>query len=372
MKHLLFLLTLFISIIAFSQRKIYTDSLGTTLGKKALNKIYNYEEAEKIIEKEIKPLYEFHPAYPLLKSFVYYHKSIPLLGENPYEIEHLESLKQAIEYAQKMLDKDEEDVEATFFMMLSSSFLALFHAENENYFKAMSEAKTTYSYIKQGIDLKNQNADFYLSSGLYNYYVVQYPENKPIVKPLMWFFPNGSKKKGLEWMKIGAKKGFFTKVEALMYLTHVHLKYEESYSEAVKYGQKLSNLYPKNSWYLAQYAETLLANKEYEKAKVKLDVLIKSDQEYFQMVAYVLLGIYYEKGKQNYSLAQEYYIKGKKIGEKNLKYSYDYLGFCYAGNARIALSKSNKEKVKVWYEKTLEVSEYPTIKREAQNFLDNY
>ncbi len=374
MKQFLFFLTFFLSFFGFSQRRIYSDSEGRKLGREALNKIYNYDfnEAEKLIEQKIKPLYEFHPAYPLLKSFVYYHKSLPLLGDNPYKEEHLLSLQQTIEYADKMLDKDKNDLEATFFMMLGSSFLALFHADNGDYFKAMSEAKTTYSYIKKGFKLKEKNADFYLSSGLYHYYVVQYPENKPIVKPLMWFFPNGDKVKGLSWVKLGAQKGFFTKAEALMYLTHIELKYEESYSEAVKYGGQLSKLYPNNSFFLAQYAETLLFNKEYEKAKVELDKLQKSDQEFFQMAAYTLLGIYYEKGKNKYEIASSYYTKAQKIGERNTKYSYDYLGFCYAGYARIALVKSNKEKAKHWYEKTLDTSEYPSVKREAEQFLDNY
>ena len=343
------------------------------IAKKIVDHVYNYEfeEADKYLNK-IKVKYEKHAAYTVLKSLRIYQQSVFDLDKDKADLEYLALLERSIKYADQLYKEDPKSDEAIFFELLTHSYLALYENENKNYINAATEGKRTYKYFKKGYNRKESNPEFYLSSGLLDYYIEQYPELNPSVKPLMWFFPDGDKERALRYFRLGADKAVFTSPECLSYLVHIYVKYESDFSNALLIGKECVEKYPKNLFLRARYIEALLAMKKYHEAKIEIDLLLSSDLLFFQFVGYTLNGVYYEEYRHNYEIAKNNFLKAVEIGEKNVKVTFDYLSMAYNGLGRVYDHDKDEIRAKYYFEKSLEIVEYESVKKEAKMYLKKY
>jgi tetratricopeptide (TPR) repeat protein len=225
--------------------------------------------------------------------------------------------------------------------------------------------------MKKGFDLMNKFPEFYFSTGLYNYYVVQYPENHPAVKPFMFFFASGNKALGLQQMEKSIQYGTFTRTEATYWLAHIYIKHETNPQKALSYTQQLINKYPANIHYVMRHTEMLIANGKYEKAQPYLQQLLAHQNKLFHGAAYIFQGIIQEKGVKNYTLARLNYQRAFNLAITDKRYTKDLYAQAYAGLARIADKEGNKYSAKDYYKKTLELAEYASTVQEAKNYLKN-
>ncbi len=356
---------------ASAQKKYFTqDAEAVSHVKKAMGQIYdgNFTSAKKTIQWFEKD-YENHAVYCLLNYYLgYYQEAFKMSPSNENIQAYLAWLNKAEAQSEKMLEADSNNSEAVYLALASYAFQSLHYSEEKNYMKSAGAAKKAYKFVKDGFSRTEENPDFLLTSGLYDYYVVQYPETHPGMKPFMPFFKGGDKKRGLNYLKQAAQKGIFTQVEALAYLGHIYMRYEANYAEAVKWAAKLHQRHPSNQYFTARYAEALLQAKQFEEAKPLIDQLVGSKQEFFKMVGKTLNGWYVEKYLKDDELAQKEYSEAEKLGLKRTKLTFDYLGFCYAGLARISDRKGDKSTAKDYYKKTLAFSEIPALREEAKSY----
>lgn len=225
--------------------------------------------------------------------------------------------------------------------------------------------------MKKGFDLLNKYPEFYFSTGLYNYYVEQYPENHPVVKPFMFFFADGDKELGLKQMDLGVNTGIFTRTEAAYWLAYIYIKHESKPLKALQYTQKLIAKYPENIHYIMRHVEVLIASAKYEQVQPFVNQLLAEKHKIFQSTAYVFLGLIQEKQYKNYTLARTHYYHAFKITSPDKRYTQDYYALAYAGLARIAAKEGNKQAAKNFYKKTLELAEYASTIKEAKFYLKN-
>lgn len=369
---LLILLLINFSFAVLSQQKmIFDHPEDLEIAQKAIQKIYNNEFKEgKEYAIKLKKDYEKHPAYTLLECISLYQKSVFDIDKDKEDPFYYSKLKLTLSHANTLYENSPNSDEAIFFELIIHSLLARYNNENKKFLNAAGEAKRSYKYIKKGYKRKESNSEFYLSSGLLDYYLVQYPEANPIVKPLVAaFFPKGNKEQGIDYFKKGAKKAVFTQPECYGYLNLVLLKYENRYEEGLKYTKEALDLYPKNTFNRCQYAEALLFTKDYQKAKKEIDQLFKSDIAFFKFVGYTLNGIYFEKYKKDYKTAYENYTKAVEIGERNVKVSFDYLSMAYNGLGRYYDHKNEEKSASSYYKKSLKIAEYVSVKTEAKAYL---
>lgn len=369
-----FLILFTLSVFGQTQKRLLQDPVGSEVAREAVHLVFNYEfeEAEKQILKFENLGYQDHPGSALLHALVINMRMMFELENKSFGSEFENYLSKAIDQGNAMMRADPDSEEATFFVMFGHSYLAFFYSELNQTSKAIGESKKAYKFLKKGFELQEQNPDFYLSSGLYNFYVEQYPIIRPIIKPLMSFFPPGNKTQGIAYLKEAYAKGTFTQPVALQYLQHVQMKYEKDYEAALPYGEIMVREYPGNYYFKSKYALNLLFLERYDEAKVIINGLKNSDQEYFQMIGMTLNGVYYEKHSKNFDIARNNYRKAKEIGLKNEALSYDYLGICYAGFARMLDAEGETGLAKDYYKKCLEYSEYTEIIEEAKAYLKEY
>lgn len=354
-------------------QRMLNDTTTLELIKEGLDKSYNFEfdQADSIF-KEVFKRYPRHPAYPQLMVM----RQIVRLGletsdkaiKENWEKQH-KYLQVAEKYAEQLIEEDKDDLEGIFFMLNTHSFLALYYSENGQKIKAVGQAQKAYKYFKLAMKYKEEYKEFYFASGIYNYYVVQYPETHPIIKPFMVFFQGGDKELGLEELEIAARESIFSKSEARAYLIHIYGKYENNPAAAHQFSQQLVEEYPNNLNYIVKHTEQLIALEKYDEALPFIEKLeATGDSTFFRLSACVFRGTIAEKQAGDYAAAKQLYEQAVVLSESLDAEELDYPFFAYAGLARVAIYEGDDDTARSFY-KQAGKSEYPSLQEEARLYL---
>ncbi|CAH0995810.1 hypothetical protein EMA8858_01937 [Emticicia aquatica] len=363
----LFLILFLLEIPSFAQ--LLNDNDSKQLIVKGLDKLYNYDFKEaSVFFQPVKIKYPKHPVTPLLNALEIQWQNLPIEQSPKALNQYLILLERCIELAEGMLDDPSKKAEATFFLVASHGYIALVLNYKKEQVKAANEARKAYGYLRDGKQLTEKNPEFLFTSGIYNFYRIQYPETHPIVKPIMLFFEEGNKKLGLQQLEQAVVKSTFSRTEAAYYLTGIHLKYEPNYQKSLIYSTWLNEKYPNNLIYLMRHTESLIMNGKYEEAAPLINRLKKSNDRVYILAGNLFEGLTNEKAKKNDKLAIESYLNVLKIQPSD-RYTSDYYAMAYAGLARISLHGGNKKRAEELYKKCLEYAEYKSTINEANKFL---
>ncbi|AYQ36232.1 ABC transporter substrate-binding protein [Runella sp. SP2] len=349
--------------------QILYDTPTQELVLEAIDRIYNYEfAAVEPVARQIRAKYPNHPVNAMLKAMQMQWQYLPVKDNKAMSGQYAKLLEECIAKA-KVLEKNEKTrPEAAFFSMAGHGYIALIHNYNDEKMKAASEAKKAYDYVMSGFKYMNNNPEFYFSSGLYNYYMIRYPEDHPIVKPVVLFFKDGNREEGLRQMDIASKKGMFTRTESSFYLARIYLKHEQRYDKASSYLGNLVEKYPNNPIFLMKHTEALLLLGKYDEAQPFIEKLKKRNESFFSLVSHTLEGMYLEKQSRNDQAAQRLYLTAIRQ-PRDEEYTKEYQAFAYAGLARIAIRAGDKRKATEYYKIVSDLAEYKGTLKEAKNFL---
>jgi tetratricopeptide (TPR) repeat protein len=367
----LFISVILIQLFCFSAHaQLLTDNDAKQTIIKGLDKLYNYEfkEADAFFQK-VKAKYAHHPVTPLLSAVQVQWQNLPL-EKNPRAVnQYMSLLEKCQALAEPMLKDPTRKAEATFFLLASHGYITLAYTYRKEPMKAANEARKAYGYMKDGFGMTERNPEFYFTSGLYNYYRIQYPETHPMVKPVVIFFENGNKKLGLSQLELAAQRSVFSRIEAAYYFMNVNLKYELNYNKAFVYADLLHDKYPNNPIYLMRYTEALVMTGKYEEAIPKINTLRKINSPVYQIAANLFDGLVAEKSKKNDKLALEFYNTVLK-NEPDERYTKDYYAMTYLGLGRIAERAGNKKRANEMYVKALDTTENKGVIAEAKKNLE--
>ncbi len=366
----------FLTVFCFystSKAQLLNDQEYIAISKQAMNHIYNYEfqKADQLI-LQLSAKYGKHPVYPFLQAMCLFWKNQPLTKKSPMFENYRQKLTEASDYASLILDKDESSIEANFFQMACYGFLSLHESEDGDMMQALTYGRKAYSYLKKGFNWVDVFPEFYFSSGLYNYYAVQYPATHPIVRPLMSFFEEGNKQTGLYQLSVATQKANFTNVEASIYLADIYMKYEMDYGSAVYHTQQLVNNYPNNPFFWMKHCEALLGNGRYAEATACLPYFSNRSDIIYTTAQSLFKGIIFEKYHENMSDAYTIYNAIIAVEKADRRYTQDYQALAYGGLARIAHWAGKTDVAKDMYRKALKLSEYELLKAEADKYLKSH
>jgi hypothetical protein len=367
MKSLPFLLLFLLSSSTiFAQ--LLNDNESKQLIIKGLDKLYNYEfkEADVFFQK-VKAKYPKHAVTPLLSALQIQWQNLPV-EQNPKVLnQYILLLEKCQALAEPLLNDPLRRAEGTFFLVASHGYIALVLNDKKEQVKAVNEARKAYGYLKDGRKWTEKNPEFLFTSGLYNFYRIQYPETHPIVKPIMLFLEDGNKKVGLQQLEQAVQKSVFSRIEAAFYLTGVNLKYESNYPKALVYSTWLHEKYPNNLLYTMRHTESLVMNGKYDEAIPLIQTLKKTNDREYLLAGNVFEGIIAEKGKKNDKQANEIYNMVLRIKPSD-RYTTDYYAMAYAGLARIAHRANNTKLAESLYNKCLDYAEYNSTIAEAKRY----
>lgn len=339
--------------------------------------VYNLE-FDKAAEqfKQVQKKYPLHPAGYFLDSMIEWWKIALNTEDRSNDEIFYKKIDKVIQVCDKILDTNAYDINALFFKGGAIGYRARLKTLRDEWFSAIQDAKEALDILRKCQQLAPFNHDIMLGTGLYNYFSVKFPEEYPILKPLMFFLPNGDKRLGLFQLRAAARNARYASVEAKVALLQIYYTFENDNYEALKIAQELVEKYPENIYfvrYLGRVQVRLGMTTDYENTwKNILDKVISRPGNYTnnfvrEATYYLGLALLY---KQDFSNSLKYFFKSlegsRKIDKKPTGFqSYTLIKI---GNAYDALGQRN-EAIK-YYRQAYDLPDFNDSKNIAKRYLD--
>jgi tetratricopeptide (TPR) repeat protein len=345
----------------------------------AVNNMYNFkfDKAERDF-RWIQFQYPEHPLPYFLLGLSEWWKIVPNIDNEQYDITCIAFMDTTIEKAEHMYDKDENNVEAAFFLAGAYAFKGRLYAERSQWRKAALAGKSALKYLKRGQG-SQLSPEFLFGDGLYNYFVEWVPENYPALKPVFWFMANGDKKLGIKQLQTVANNAFYTRTEAQYFLMRIYSEENEA-DKAYDLAKYMSATFPDNAYferYHARMAYTLGQLGEAE--KVSLSILGKIERKmpgyentsgrYASFyLAYINQNIYRDAEK-----AKQYYQQAVVFAEQSKALDSGYYLLSLTALGRMADKEGNIDQAINYYQKALDHSEKKSSTyQEAKKYLADH
>ena len=240
-QYLILIIFLFVSEIKAQDAKF--DSLVTS----GIKQIYNikFPEAEKTFRKLIAD-YPNHPSGRFFLAMIDWWKILLDLDSEERDEIFFQKLEDVIFQCDELLKKKSQNVDALFFKGGAIGFRGRLRANRDSWLKAADDGREALPIVEHAANLDPNNVDVQLGFGIYNYYAAVIPEEYPMIKPLMLFFPSGDKERGIEQLNNTAFKGKYAKYEAQYFLMTLYYSNENNPYKAEEYADMLNKEFPDN------------------------------------------------------------------------------------------------------------------------------
>lgn len=368
------LIILIFSIHSFAQNSDFDSRVN-----EGIKQIYNikFTEAEKTF-RSVMADYPEHPASRFFLAMIDWWKILLDPDNESYDEIFFQKLEDVIYQCDQLLDKNPKDVDALFFKGGSIGFRGRLRAFRESWLKAADDGREALPIVEEAASLDPNNMDVQLGFGIYNYYAEVIPNENPLIKPLMIFFPDGDKEKGIKQLKNTAFNGKFAKYEARYFLMTLYYRYENNATIADDYAKLLLDDFPDNPVFEKWRGRIAVRRGDYFLAdSVFRSVLLKADKNYFgynrpnslREAAYYVGNNLKNNGQLD--SAKIYFDKciteSKKIDKEGEESGFQVNAILYL--ARMAESLNKKDEAIKYYEELLNIRDYGNSHSIAENSL---
>ncbi len=222
----------------------------------AVHNLYNfkYDRAEKQF-RSLRRRYPDHPLAYLMLGLNTWWKIRPTSFQTKiYDRTFFAYMDTAITKAETLYRADKQNYEATFFLAAAHGFSARLHAERHDWRLATVSSKRSLTFVQKSQEANGLSPEFLFGQALFNYYAVWIPDNYPLLRPVLFFFPKGDKKLGLQQLRTVSSTGFYTATEAKVFLMGILKNEEGNSAEALPVARQLAATYPDNGYFQRFYA----------------------------------------------------------------------------------------------------------------------
>jgi len=215
--------------------------------QKGIKEIYNikFEDAEKTFRNLIAD-YPNHPAGRFFLAMIDWWKILLDIDNETYDDIFFQKLEDVIFQCDQILKNDPENVDALFFKGGAIGFRGRLRSLRDSWLKAADDGREALPIVERAAKLDPDNLDVQLGFGIYNYYAAVIPEEYPMIKPLMIFFPSGNKEEGIRQLRNTAFNGKYAKYEARYFLMTIYYRYESNPYLAEEFARMLVEDFPDN------------------------------------------------------------------------------------------------------------------------------
>ncbi len=223
------------------------DSASEALTRAGIDHIYNLQfDSARTEFRAVIANHPDHPAGHFFLAAVEWWRIMADIENTAYDGNFIGMLDGVIEICDRRLEQDEKDVAALFFKGGALGFQGRLHGNREDWIKAANSGRNALPIVQETYRLAPENEDVLFGMGIYNYYAAIVPEMYPFVKPLMLFFPEGDKAKGLEQLRRASRQARYAGTEASYFLLQILYTFEKQYPEAGLIAADLHRRYPDN------------------------------------------------------------------------------------------------------------------------------
>jgi len=230
----------------------------------------------------------------------------------------MEQSEKVIEVCDDLLDSDEKDAKAHFYLGGIYGYRGMAFQTNGSMLKAVVDGKRGFSHLEYAVKRDPELYDAQMGFGLFRYLVAKVPRGLSWILKIAGF--SGDLEGGLRSLKLAADKGVYTRSEASYYLSQF-LFSEHRRDEAFSYLNALIKKYPENTLLLLSYAswQARLNNEDEALAAANKAVAINSRKKvhYGEELAYSTLGGLYFSRNDFAAAKANYEIYLQKVKNRN-------------------------------------------------------
>lgn len=305
-----------------------------------------------------KQKYPWHPLPYFLMGLNEWWKIMPDTRNKKHDALFLAYMDSSILTADNLYKKHPEyKIEAAFFLAAAYGFKGRLYSDEERkqWTKAASAGKTALNYLEISKKQNHLSPELLFGDALYNYFSVWVPENYPALKPVLWFFPKGDKKLGLQQLKEVSYNAFYTRIEAMVWLMRISNSYENDQTRAFQLAEYLYKTYPNNPYFHRYYTRVLYSRGMYgemEKQSKAILARIDSGRLGYEATsgryAAFYLGQMYEARKK-LDEARTYYQLAEKFSKENGATESGYYLYSLIALGEIAQKQGRKAEAKKYF-----------------------
>lgn len=341
-----------------------------------VNALYNFdfEKAERGF-RVMQYQYPDHPLPYFLNGLSTWWKIAPDIENKKYDNRFLNQMDIVIDKAKKILDEDPENKEAAFFLAGAYGFQGRLLSERKSWTKATFAGKNALKYLNLSRGEDELNPELLLGDALFNYFSVWIPENYPLLKPVVAFFPKGDKNLGLQQLEDVAQNAFYARVEAQYFLFRLYGAEEKQPYKALAITEYLNEKYPNNPYFHRSYARQLYTvGRVIEAKEVSEEILKRIDEKWTGYesnsgrYAAFYIAQFYERVNQK-NEAKKYYLKTLSFGEESENQESGYYLYSLIALGKIANEEKDKKSAKAYFNR---VKKYAKRKHPAHKEAREY
>lgn len=344
----------------------------------AINLMYNYKFYD--ADKEFRWLRLRYPKHPMpyfLMGLAEWWKIVPNTDVEDYDDRCLALMDTTITLAEKLYDESENKLEPSFFLAAAYAFKGRLYSERKKWTKATFAGKNALKYFEKCKGNADFSPELLFGDGMYDYYAQWIPENYPLLKPILMFFPKGNKVNGIKELEKTANTAFYTRVEARYFLVQIY-SMENQYEKAYELSKYMTEQYPDNPFFERYYARSAFVTGRWNEAeRTCKDILSKIEriQSGYEGVsgrtaAYIL------------AYANQFLYKNREEAKKYYQLSIDFAKQTNALNAgyywssvlalgKIANEEKNYDQAQAYFKEVIDKSDRKSAQhKEAKKLLD--
>ena len=256
------------TILLLSNLKVQIET------NQAVNDMYNFkfESAEKqfrwIIQK-----YPDHPLGYFLMGLSEWWKIAPQVQNQEFDDTFYFYMDTTISISKKLYKNPNNKIEAAFFLAAAYGFKGRLLSERESWTRAAGAGKNALKYLEVSKGKPELSPELLFGDGLYNYYSVWIPENYPMLKPILMFFPKGDKEKGIDQLREVSQNAFYTRTEAQLFLMRI-LDAEGDRKGAILLAEYLYSTFPDNAYFHRYYTRMLYSTRKWLQVVPLAEIII--------------------------------------------------------------------------------------------------
>lgn len=344
----------------------------------AINQMYNYKFYE--ADKEFRWLrlrYPNHPMPYFLMGLAEWWKIVPNTDVTDYDDRCLALMDTTITLAEKLYDESDNKLEPSFFLAAAYAFKGRLYSERKKWTKATLAGKNALKYFQKCKGNADFSPELLFGDGMYNYYAQWIPENYPLLKPILMFFPKGNKVTGIKELEKTANTAFYTRVEARYFLVQIY-SMENQYDKAYEMSKYMTEQYPDNPFFERYYARSAFVTGRLPEAeRISMDILAKIErgQTGYEGVsgrtaAYILAYIN-QLFYKNMPQAKIYYQKAIDFAKQTSSTNTGYYLSSVLGLAKIATLEKNYDLAQTYFNEVMDKGERKSSQyKEAKKAID--
>lgn len=357
------------------QASVLDDAMVQFQAKRGLDLLYNmrFEQARALFDL-IDQRYPDHPIGPFLQALDTWWRILLDLSDEQYDDAFFDAMNEVIRRSDRILKKDKNNFDAMFFKGAALGFRGRLRSNRGDWLAASRDGLRAMDYVLGVAKKDPANSDYVFGKGIYDYYAAAVRERYPFARPVMAFFPDGDKERGIRALERTAKEGRFIQTEAAYFLLQIYYLFEKDYAKSVEYVTWLRDRYPDNAFFHTLEGRIYARWSEWERAEpIFAEVLARYErQQTGYNVASAEQALYYlARGRMRvgaYNEALTYLNQLEVLGVKEKRDGYfNVLGRLRQGMVHDVLG--NRDAAVAAYRKVLKMKNHGDAHERAREYL---